>query len=165
MNPESDPQPPDRDVPPPRSASVRDDALSWLRTPLTMRHLCALGVFLVGGGIPIALMAGGWAWLGLGVMVIIIIAMAMAHERGLARKRHRPRGRALKRTRGRRRSAKPEGKAPRRTRRPVGSGERKEDPRALPPGDARVPPPARQARKREPARGELPRKRKKQDSR
>jgi membrane protein implicated in regulation of membrane protease activity len=110
MNPDADPQPPDRDDRPARSPSVRDDALSWLRTPLTMRQLCALGVFLVGGGIPIALVAGGWAWLGLGVMVIIIIAMAMAHERGLRRKRHRPQTRALKRTRGLRRSAKSEGK-------------------------------------------------------
>ena len=165
MNPDADPQPPDRDDRSARLPTIRDEVLAWLRTPLTMWKLFALGMLLVGGGIPIALMGGGLVGLWLALMVIVIIAMAMAYDGGWTRKRHRPRTSALKRTRGRRRPAKPEGKAPRRTGRRGGSGERKEDPRALPPGDARVPPPARQARKREPARGEVRRKTRKQDSR
>src|SRR3712207_8473303 len=48
MNPDADPQPPDRDDRPARPPTIGDDALSWLGTPLTMRQLCALGIILVG---------------------------------------------------------------------------------------------------------------------
>lgn len=170
MDPDAGPQPPDRDDRPARP--VRDDALSWLRTPLTMRQLCALGVFVVGGGIPAAVVVGGWAWLGLGLMVIAIIAMAMAHERGQGRKRRRPRASALKRTRGGRRSAGPGRKGPRRTpvRRGGGTGERtrgvRGGPAPLGPGGDPLPPLAGPAREVEPARGEpLREKTKKQDGR
>lgn len=61
MGPGADPQPPDRDDRPARRA-VRDGGLSWLQTPLTMRQLCALGVLVVGGGIPVAVGAGGPGW-------------------------------------------------------------------------------------------------------
>jgi hypothetical protein len=171
MKPDAAPQPPDRDDRPARPPAIRDDALSWLRTPFTMRKLFALGMFLVGGGIPIALMGGGLAGLVLALMVIVIIAMAMLHDRELGRKRHWPRTRALKRTRGRRRSAKSEGKVAHRTgtRRRGGSGERvlepKDGPRALRPGGDRVPPLAKHARKGEPARGKVPRQTKKRDHR
>ena len=170
MDADADPQPPDRDDLPARI--VRGDALTWLRTPLTMRQLCALGVFVGGGGIPVAVVVGGWAWLGLGLMVITIIAMAMAHERVPGRKRRRPRASALKRTRGGRRSAAPGRKGPRGTQvdRGRGPGERTRGARGRPaslgPGGDPLPPLPPPAREGEPARGEPPHeKTKKQDGR
>lgn len=68
----------------------RQDGLSWFRGPLTIRHLCALGMLVVGGGIPIAGGLGERVSLGYGLMVITILAMAMAHDGGWTRKRHRP---------------------------------------------------------------------------
>lgn len=86
MHPENDPEDSDRDDGTPDRPLVPDNNLSWLRTPLSMRQLCALGISVVGGGIPIAVALGRWAWLGLGMMVIAIIAMAMAHEGGWTRR-------------------------------------------------------------------------------
>lgn len=163
MDLDADPQSPERDHPRAASPSVRDGALSWLRTPLTMRHLCGLGIVVVGGGIPAAVLAGGWAWLGLGVMVIVIIAMAMAHERRGARRRRRLGTRALRRTRGRRGPAGAGGKGPRRTGTRQGGAaggstlQVKKDAGSLRPGDERGPPRLPDARKDETARGEVPR--------
>lgn len=83
--------------------SVRGGDTSPRRAPLSMRRLHALGISLVGGGIPIALLVGGWAWLGLGLMVIVILGMAAAHDGGWTRRRHRPVRSAPKRSRARRR--------------------------------------------------------------
>lgn len=147
MDPDADsqlPLPADRAR---RHPSVQDDALSWLRAPLSMRQLCALGILVVGGGIPAAVLVGGWAWLGLGLMVVLILAMAMAHEGGWTRKRHRSANRALRRTRGRRRPGGSRAKsAPRmRAGRGGGSGGREiegtPDPRALSPADNMQPHP------------------------
>jgi hypothetical protein len=160
MDPDAGPQPPDRDHRPDRP--VRDDVMSWLRRPLTMRHLCALGVIVVGGGIPAGVLVGGWASLWLGLMVIAIIAMAMAHDRGRSRKRRRPRASALKRTRGGRRSAAPGRKGPRRTgvRRGGGTGEKtrggRDRPASLGPGGDPLSPPPAPAREGAPAHGEPP---------
>jgi hypothetical protein len=162
MDLDADPQSPERDHPRAASPSVPDGALSWLRTPLTMRQLCGLGIVVVGGGIPAAVLAGGWAWLGLGVMVIIIIAMAMAHEGRGARRRGRIRTRALRRTRGRRGSAGSAERGARRTgtRRGGEAGPgalRPKGDAGLPrPGDEGVPPRLPHARKGEPARAEVP---------
>jgi hypothetical protein len=153
---------PDRDDPPADRPSHREDALAWLRTPLTMRQLSALGMFVVGGGIPVAVVAGGWAWLGLGVMVIVILAMAMAFEGGWPRKPHRPSRRALRRTRRRRRALRPGESAE--TRRDGGSGGKRSGvtatSRPLPPSRGREPSGAVRRREREPVRGSAPREKK-----
>lgn len=172
MDLDADPGSPERDHPGAASPSVPDGALSWLRTPLTMRQLCGLGIVVVGGGIPAAVLAGGWAWLGLGVMVIVIIAMAMDHERRGARRRRRLGTRALRRTRGRRGSARSAERGARRTGTRQGGGagggtlQQKGDAGSPRPGDQQVPSLLPHARKGEPARAEgPPEKTKKKDRR
>jgi hypothetical protein len=152
MDPDVDPQA--RDGRPADLPSVRDHALSWLQAPLTIRHLCGLGIIVVGSGIPVALMGGGWVGLWLAGMVIVIIAMAMAHDGDWTRKRRRPARSALKRTRVRRRPAR----GARRTRK-RGGGERSLEARGEPEpprlGEGRVSPDPTDARQREPTRGKV----------
>lgn len=104
MHADNDSREPGRDDREPGLLPVRGGDPAARRAPLTMRHLHALGISLVGGGIPIALVVGGWAWLGLGLMVIVMLGMAAAHEGGWMRRRHRPVRSAPKRPRARRRS-------------------------------------------------------------
>lgn len=111
MPTDDDPQPSGRNA----GGHDQDGGPSWWRRPLTIPHLCALGIVLVGVGIPDAVKRAGWAWLGLGSMVIIILAMMMLYDGWRTNKRLELLGSALKRTRGRRRSAGSKGKAPRRT--------------------------------------------------
>jgi hypothetical protein len=56
------------------------------RTPLTMRQLYGRGLALLGGAIPIGLVAGGMAWLGLVAGVIFILVLATLHDGGWTRK-------------------------------------------------------------------------------
>lgn len=142
--------------------SVRRDSPASPGVPPTIRDLSKLGITLVGTGITVAVVLGRPAWMGLGLMVIAILAMMMAHEGGWTRRRHRPVGRALKRTRVSPGSAGSKEKAPRRTRtRRGGRGEEKgltgradaEPPRL---GDGRVPPGPPLAPEREPVREEAP---------
>jgi hypothetical protein len=121
MQTDDDSRDPERDDHRPAPRLGKPGDASPRRAPLTMRHLHALGISLVGGGIPIALLVGGWAWLGLGVMVIVMLGMASAHEL----RRHRPVRSAPKRPRARLRSPRagkpsprPGTRAPRQAREP-----------------------------------------------
>jgi hypothetical protein len=96
-------------------SSIQNGGLSWLRAPMTIPQLCALGIIVVGVGIRDAIPLGGWAWLGLGSMVIVIFAMTMVYEGWRMHRRYRLLESALRRTRTHRRSTGAKGTAQRRT--------------------------------------------------